>query len=87
MHPYFAEKFSAPGAVISCLLSLISAQIDYFEVEQFVFFLDFRNIPTTLVGRTATLYLFVAKGEDGVCLFLKRDRSVPLKEDQKYTYL
>lgn len=81
MHPYFAEKFNAPGAVISCFLNLIRTQPDYFEVEQFLFFLDFENIPTTLVGRTATLYLFVAKGEDEVCLFPRRDRSVPLKED------
>jgi hypothetical protein len=81
MHPYLAQKFSAPGAVISCLLNWISTHPDYFEVEQFVFFLDFENIPTTLVGRMATLYLFVAKGEDGVCLFPRRDRSVPLKED------
>jgi hypothetical protein len=60
---------------------VFSYKTDYFEVEQFVFFLDFENIPTTLVGRTATLYLFVAKGEDEVCLFPRRDRSVPLKED------
>ena len=74
---------------LSCdaFFNLISTELDYFEVEQFVFFLDFENIPTTLVGRTATPYLFVAKRDDGVCLFPRRERSVPLKEDQKYTYL
>jgi len=42
MHPYFAEKFSAPGSVKSSLLNLISTNLTILKSNNWCFFLTLK---------------------------------------------